>query len=100
MVAADELRLVWNIDAVNMVIDADRTSGRRTVKMLPTNEKPLGEWNRYRIRLVGGKLELEVNGEVQNTATWVEVMPGPIALQSEGAVIEFRNIEIRPLLAR
>jgi putative membrane-bound dehydrogenase-like protein len=90
---------IWNIDAVNMVIDADRTNGRRTVKMLPSNEKPLGEWNHYRIRVVGGDLELEVNGEVQNTATWVEIMAGPIALQSEGAVIEFRNIVLRPVLA-
>ena len=80
-----------------MVANAERTNGRRTVKALPTNEKPLGEWNRYRIRLHGGQLTLEVNGEIQNTATWCEELSGPIGLQSEGAVIEFRNIRIREI---
>ena len=86
---------IWNIDAFPMLTVADRTDGRRTVKLFPSNEKPLGEWNHYRIRLVGGKLEMEVNGVMQNTATWCAEMPGPIALQSEGAVIEFRNIRVR-----
>ena len=40
---------------------------------------------------------LKVNGEVQNVATEVEDVPGTIALQSEGAPIEFRNIVLRPL---
>ena len=88
---------IWNIDAFNMVANAERTNGRRTVKALPTNEKPLGEWNRYRIRLHGGQMTLEVNGEIQNTASWCEELSGPIGLQSEGAVIEFRNIHIREI---
>ncbi len=88
---------IWNIDEVPMKVDAKRTDGRHTEKANPTNEKPLGEWNRYRIVLDGGKLELYVNDLLQNTATDVEVKPGRIALQSEGAYIEFRNIAIRPL---
>lgn len=86
---------IWNIDAFPMLTVAERTDGRRTMKLFPSNEKPLGEWNHYRIRLVGGKLEMEVNGVMQNTATWCAEMPGAIALQSEGAVIEFRNIKVR-----
>lgn len=89
---------IWNIGAFPMLTDAERTNGRRTVKALPSNEKPLGEWNRYRIRLDGGRLTLEVNGRVQNTARWCEEKPGVIALQSEGAVIEFRDIRLRPIL--
>jgi putative membrane-bound dehydrogenase-like protein len=89
---------IWNIDQFPMAVAADRTSGRRTVKLLPSNERPLGEWNRYRIRLHGDLLTLEVNGQVQNTATWCEEKAGVIALQSEGAVIEFRNIRLRPIL--
>ena len=88
---------IWNIDAFNMVANTNRTNGRRTMKALPTNEKSLGEWNKYRIRLHGGQLTLEVNGEVQNTASWCEELSGPIGLQSEGAVIEFRNIRIREI---
>jgi hypothetical protein len=40
-------------------------------------------WNHYRIRLIGSDLTLEVNGEIQNTATWCERIPGAIALQSK-----------------
>jgi len=43
----------------------------------------------------GSKLTLEINGEVQNTANWCERIPGAIALQSEGAVIEFKNLILR-----
>ena len=47
------------------------------------------------IRLVGGELTLEVNGEIQNSASWCERIPSAIGLQSEGAVIEFKNIVLR-----
>ena len=86
---------IWNIDKFSMLVDSDRTSGRRTENMLPNNEKPLGDWNHYRILLVGGDLTLEINGDIQNTASWCERIPGAIALQSEGAAIEFKNIVLR-----
>lgn len=89
---------IWNIDKFPMMVAADRTNGRHTAKLLPSNEKPLGEWNQYRIRLIGGELTLEVNGQAQNTAKWCEQIPGAIALQSEGAVIEFRNVLLREVL--
>jgi len=79
----------WNIDPA-------RTDGRRTRKEHATNEKPLGEWNEYRIVMDGGTLELYVNGLLQNRATDVEVVPGRIALQSEGAHIEFKDIVLTP----
>jgi hypothetical protein len=44
----------------------------------------------------GGTLELYVNGLLQNRATDVEVVPGRIALQSEGAHIEFKDIVLTP----
>ncbi len=89
---------IWNIDKVGMRVESGRTSGRRTVKLLPSNEKPLGEWNHYRIRMDHGELHLVVNGDEQNHATWCEESAGAIALQSEGAVIEFRHIRLRPIL--
>lgn len=88
---------IWNIGNFPMKVEAARTKGRHTEKAHPTNEKPLGEWNRYRIVLQGGHLQLWVNGLLQNEATDVAVKPGRIALQSEGAYIEFRNIRIKPL---
>jgi len=89
---------IWNIDDFPAKVDAARTDGRHTTKLHPTNEKPLGEWNRYVITLNGGELKLEVNGLLQNTATQVEEVPGKICLQSEGAEIEFRNIRLKPIL--
>lgn len=88
---------IWNIGNFPMKVETSRTDGRHTEKAHPTNEKPLGEWNRYRIVLDGGHLQLWVNGLLQNEATDVAVKPGRIALQSEGAYIEFRNIRIKPL---
>lgn len=89
---------IWNIDRFPMVVDEERTNGRHTRKRLPTNERPFGEWNRYRILLDRGEMTLEVNGAVQNTARWCEEVPGKICLQSEGAYIEFRNIVLRPIV--
>ena len=87
----------WNIGEYTATVDKSRTDGRHTVKMRDTNEKPLGEWNKYRIVVNGGTIELWVNGLLQNVATGVEVNKGRIALQSEGAYIEFRNIALRPI---
>jgi putative heme-binding domain-containing protein len=88
---------IWNIDEVAMQVDPTRTEGRRTVKLAPSSEKPLGEWNRYVITVDGGEFTLEVNGVKQNEAHWMEEVPGKILLQSEGAPIEFRKVEIAPI---
>ncbi len=88
---------IWNIDAFPMQVDALRTEGRRTAKLAPTNEKPVGEWNLYEIVLDGGELRLVVNGVLQNSASWCEEIPGQICLQSEGARIQFRNVKITPI---
>ena len=89
---------IWNIGDFPMKTDPKRISGRRTKKMAPTNEKPLGEWNRYDITLDGEQLELKVNGLVQNTATECTKIKGFIALQSEGVAIEFRTVELQPII--
>jgi len=77
--------------------DPERTRGRYTAKAHKSNEKPQGEWNTYEIVLDGENLTLKVNGLVQNEATGVAVMPGYVAVQSEGAPIEYRNIQLTPL---
>ncbi|MDG2149654.1 MAG: DUF1080 domain-containing protein [Planctomycetota bacterium] len=89
---------LWNIESFGMAADLSRTSGRRTTRRAPSSEKPLGEWNHSRITLDRGRLEVVVNGVVQNTATWCDEVPGYIALQSEGAPIQFRNVVLTPLL--
>ncbi len=89
---------IWNIDKFPMETDAQRLSGRRTTKLAPSSEKPLGEWNRYELTLDRGQLTLVVNGVVQNTASWCAEVPGKICLQSEGAEIFFRDIQLQPII--
>ena len=91
---------IWNIGKVPGSFSQGRTDGRRTKKAHSTNEKPLGEWNRYIITFDEGNLTLDVNGLVQNTATKCQVIPGRIGLQSEGSWIEFRKIDLRPIVGK
>jgi hypothetical protein len=60
-------------------------------------EKPLGEWNQYEITCRGDTIELVINGQHVNTGTQAEMSKGRILLQSEGAPVVFRNIEIKSL---
>jgi len=90
---------IWNIDKFPMKTAPDRTRGRHTRKMHPSNEKPAAEgWNQYEITMDGPNLELKVNELVQNTATECWETPGKICLQSEGSKMEFRNIILIPII--
>ena len=89
---------IWNIDQFPMKVAAERTQGRHTVKMNPSNEKPIGEWNEYEVYLNGGDLRICVNRLLQNVATEVQEVPGKICLQAEGSAKEFRNIVLLPVV--
>jgi hypothetical protein len=78
-------------------LQTGRNKGRHTVTLKPSNEKPPGQWNQFEATLQDGRLKLVINGELQNEATEVAKIPGYIALQSEGAPIEFRNIRLTVL---
>ncbi len=67
------------------------------VSLIEDAEKPPGEWNRYEITLQGDTLVLKVNGQLVNEAHGLDVLSGPIGLQSEGGEIHFRDIELTPL---
>lgn len=56
-----------------------------------------GEWNKLEITLKQGDLEVTLNGRPVNRASGCEVIPGPVALQSEGGEIHFRAVRITPL---
>jgi len=90
----------WNIDEFPMRAEPRRTNGRHTQRAAPSSERPLGEWNRYDILVDGPRVELRVNGVLQNTADWCAEVGGHICLQSEGAFIEFRDVRLRPIVRR
>lgn len=60
-------------------------------------EKPIGEWNQYEITCDGDTIKLVVNGQEVNVGTNSELKRGRILLQSEGAEIFFKDIELRTL---
>lgn len=66
-------------------------------KINESNEKPVGEWNHYKIICKGNAITCYVNGVLQNEGTNASVSKGKICLQSEGAPIEFRNITLQHL---
>jgi len=59
--------------------------------------KPVGEWNHYAIRAVDGEVRLWVNGVEVNRGTNCSPAEGYLALESEGAPVEFRGLRIREL---
>lgn len=66
-------------------------------KRFPSNEKAAGEWNSYDIVCKGDKVEVTVNGLLQNTAVKCSMQQGSIGLQAEGSKIRFRNIWVEKL---
>ena len=71
-------------------------------------DKPIGEWNRFRILMVGERLHIFLNNElvVNNTILenyWERDKPvyptGQIELQNHGNTLYFKNIYIRELPA-
>ena len=77
-----------------------RRQDRRHLNLTDDSEKPLGEWNRIEITCKGNEVIVLVNGVLVNHATNCNVTRGAICLQSEGALIEYRNIVLKPLSTR
>jgi hypothetical protein len=74
----------------------------------PDNEKPTGEWNTVEliafgadaIHIVNGKVVMRLHGATRiDTTLPTPVTSGPILLQSEGAEVFYRDIEVRPITA-
>ena len=82
-------------------------SSGRCIKQ-PDNEKPKGEWNTVEliafgedsIHIVNGQVVMRLHGPLRiDTAVPTPVTSGAIILQSEGAEIYYRDIEVRPITA-
>ena len=75
-------------------------------KPLLVADKPIGQWNRFRILMVGERAHIFLNGQLVTRDTvldnyWDRALPifpsGQIELQNHGDVLWFKNIYIREL---
>jgi hypothetical protein len=69
----------------------------RIKNLTDDSEKPLGEWNNMVIECNGDTITVWVNGDLVNKGYGATAQKGQIALQAEGAEVEFRKVELTPL---
>lgn len=70
-----------------------------SARSFPTKRltRTFGEWNHYYVRAIDGEVRLWVNGEEVNGGTACAPAEGYLALEAEGARVEFRNMRLREL---
>lgn len=68
---------------------------RQIHNLTDNSEKPLGEWNQMVVECVGNRIKVWVNGELVNYGYDATVQKGQLAIQAEGAEVEFRKIELQ-----
>jgi hypothetical protein len=73
---------------------------RRILNLTDGSEKPLGEWNTMVIEARDRTVKVWVNGTLVNDGFGSTADRGKIALQAEGAEVEFRRVDIGPLPSR
>jgi len=74
-----------------------RIKGRRHMNLTDDSEKPMGEWNKMEILCKGDAITVWVNGDLVNHAIKLSQSKGAISLQSEGALIHYRNVYLTPV---
>ena len=94
---AGDFWVIGGVETAEHAAGGKRVKGRRTIKLKDSSEKPVGEWNAYDIICKDDWIVVMVNGVLQNIATTCSEKGGKICLQSEGAVIQYRNIYLEPL---
>jgi hypothetical protein len=70
---------------------------RRIFNLTDNSEKPLGEWNAMVVEARGRTVKVWVNGDLVNEGFNSTADRGRLAIQAEGAEVEFRRVQIGPL---
>ena len=71
--------------------------GRRIRNLTDDSEKPVGQWNTMVIECVGDAVKVWVNDDLVNHGTGCTATKGQLALQAEGAEVEFRKLDLTPI---
>ncbi|MDR3637305.1 MAG: DUF1080 domain-containing protein [Isosphaeraceae bacterium] len=85
----------WLVDGTTIEVDGEVVP--RYKKKKRDAEKPTGEWNTVECICDAGKITNIVNGVVVNEGVRASVTKGRILLQSEGAEVYYRKVELTPL---
>jgi hypothetical protein len=102
-------QLYWKPGAPRVVRDQGRINwfgrdmawqDRKGFRGAADLERPPGQWNRSEIAARGCELTFYVNGRIVNQALESSHCQGKIQIQSEGAEIFIRRIELHPLPRR
>ena len=67
---------------------------RRILNLTDDSEKPLGEWNTMMIECLDNAIKVWVNGDLVNHGFDCTADRGQIAVQAEGAEVEFRKMTL------
>ncbi len=67
---------------------------RRILNLTDGTERPLGEWNTYKIECLGDKIKVWLNDTFVNEGYNCTAQKGQIAVQAEGAEVEFEYIKL------
>jgi hypothetical protein len=70
---------------------------RRVMNLTDGSEKPLGEWNSMKLECVGDSVKVWVNNDLVNSGYNCTATKGQIALQAEGAEVEFKGLVLTQL---
>ena len=89
----------WLVDSATIVSNGKRTEPKDYLRIQKTGdyENPSGEWNRVEVISDHGNIRFLVNGKEVNRGNDPLPSEGRIIIQSEGAEIFYRKIEIREL---
>ncbi|NQU88326.1 MAG: DUF1080 domain-containing protein [Mariniphaga sp.] len=71
---------------------------RRIKNLTDDSENPLGEWNTMVVECFENSIYAWVNGDLVNNGFNCTVEKGQIAVQAEGSEVEFRKIELTPII--
>ena len=63
-------------------------------KRLPSNEKPLGQWNAMKVICKKNTIQVFINGVLQNNVSALTAVKGFIGFQNEGKPLEYRKLRI------
>ncbi len=70
---------------------------RRIINLTDNSENTLGQWNTMTIECLNDTIKVWVNGDLVNEGYDCTANMGQIALQAEGAEVEFRKVLLTPI---